>query len=83
MPPGLALKVDNRDNWPSYNFPWGVGETHRLEAPAQLTDSQGRLWSFAAGRTAATACRIYVPDRRRAWECTWSRPIIRSARDRS
>ena len=41
VPPGLALKVDNRDNWPSYNFPWGIGETHRLEAPAQLTDSPG------------------------------------------
>jgi uncharacterized protein (TIGR03437 family) len=48
MPPGLALKVDNRDNWPSYNFPWGIGEQHRLEAPARLTDEQGRIWSFAS-----------------------------------
>jgi uncharacterized protein (TIGR03437 family) len=46
-PMGLSLTVDGRSNWPSYNFTWGVGETHSLEAPAQQTDSQGRIWAFA------------------------------------
>src|SRR5262249_31200819 len=46
LPPGLAVKVDGRDNWASFNFPWGTGETHKVEAPAELTDEQGRSWRF-------------------------------------
>jgi uncharacterized protein (TIGR03437 family) len=46
-PQGLSLTVDGRSNWPNYNFTWGVGETHTLQAPAQQTDSQGRIWAFA------------------------------------
>jgi uncharacterized protein (TIGR03437 family) len=47
-PPNLKLKIDGRDNWPSYGFVWGVGETHHLEAPLQQTDAQGRVWAFSA-----------------------------------
>jgi uncharacterized protein (TIGR03437 family) len=47
-PPGLSLTVDGRSNWPTYNFTWGVGETHSLQAPAQQTDSQGRIWAFGS-----------------------------------
>jgi uncharacterized protein (TIGR03437 family) len=47
-PPGLSLTVDGQSNLPSYIFIWGTGETHSLQAPAQETDSQGRLWAFAS-----------------------------------
>jgi uncharacterized protein (TIGR03437 family) len=45
-PLGLKLRVDGRENWPAYNFNWGAGETHTVSAPAQQTDSQGRVWAF-------------------------------------
>lgn len=45
-PPGLKLSVDGRNNWPSYNFIWGIGTTHQIGAPAELTDSRGRKWAF-------------------------------------
>jgi len=47
-PPGLAITVDGRSNWPSNNFVWGVGEIHQLSAPGQTTDAQGRAWSFVS-----------------------------------
>ncbi len=47
-PPGLSLSIDGRSNWPSYGFVWGVGETHHLQAPAQQTDSQNRVWTFSS-----------------------------------
>jgi uncharacterized protein (TIGR03437 family) len=45
-PSGLALSVDGRTNWPSYNFIWGEGQTHTVSAPAIDTDSNGRQWQF-------------------------------------
>jgi Divergent InlB B-repeat domain len=48
LPANLKLKVDGRDNWPSYSFLWGVGETHHLEAPATQMDAQGRVWEFSS-----------------------------------
>jgi uncharacterized protein (TIGR03437 family) len=48
LPVGLTLKVDGRDNWTSYIFPWGAGEVHRLEAPETQTDASGKLWQFSA-----------------------------------
>lgn len=63
IPAGLPLKVDARDNWPSYNFPWGIGETHRLEAPAEVTDDQGRLWTFASWSNGGNRVQTFtVPD---------------------
>lgn len=47
MPQGLSLNVDGRTNWPTYNFVWGVGETHTVSAPAQQTDAQGHIWNFS------------------------------------
>jgi uncharacterized protein (TIGR03437 family) len=46
VPTGLKLSVDGKTTWSSYYFTWGVGETHRVEAPAQQTDAQGRTWVF-------------------------------------
>ena len=59
-PAGLTLKIDGRSNWPSYSFIWGVGETHHLEAPAQQTDAQGRIWSFAAWSNGGKAVQDYT-----------------------
>jgi uncharacterized protein (TIGR03437 family) len=56
QPVGLKIKVDGRENvvYPYY-FNWGVGETHHLEAPAQQTDAQGRVWSFSGWSNGVTA----------------------------
>jgi uncharacterized protein (TIGR03437 family) len=59
-PAGLTLKVDGRDNWTSYIFPWGAGETHRLEAPEQQTDAGGRLWQFSAWSNGGARVQDYV-----------------------
>lgn len=59
-PPGLPIKVDGRTNWPSYNFPWGAGEKHKIEALTQQTDDQGRVWSFASWSNGGTAAQDFV-----------------------
>ena len=58
-PAGLALKIDGRSNWPSYGFIWGIGETHHLEAPAQQTDAQGRVWAFSAWSNGGAAVQDF------------------------
>ena len=61
-PQGLNLTVDGRSNWPTYNFTWGVGETHILQAPAQQTDAQGRIWAFASWSNGGSATQsLTVP----------------------
>lgn len=47
-PAGLSLTVDGRSDWVNYNFIWGLGETHHVEAPAQQTDAKGRVWAFSS-----------------------------------
>jgi uncharacterized protein (TIGR03437 family) len=60
-PAGLTLKVDGRDNWPDgYNFVWGPGEKHRLEAPARQIDGQGRAWEFAAWTQGGAAAQDFL-----------------------
>ena len=59
-PPGLSLTVDGKSNWPTYNFTWGVGETHALQAPAQQTDSQGRVWAFASWSNGGSAAQSFT-----------------------
>ena len=62
VPAGLSLTVDGKSNWPSDNFVWGVGETHSLLAPAQQTDSQGRIWAFASWSNGGPAAQtLTVP----------------------
>jgi uncharacterized protein (TIGR03437 family) len=62
VPAGLNLTVDGQSNLPNYNFIWGVGETHTLQAPAQQTDSQGRIWSFASWSNGGAATQsLTVP----------------------
>jgi uncharacterized protein (TIGR03437 family) len=60
VPQGLSLTVDGSSNWPTYNFTWGVGETHTLQAPAQQTDAQGRIWAFASWSNGGTATQSFT-----------------------
>lgn len=46
VPTGLKLKIDGRDNWPAYNFEWGLGHKHTVSAPLEQTDSKGRRYRF-------------------------------------
>jgi uncharacterized protein (TIGR03437 family) len=52
--------VDGRTNWFSYNFPWGIGETHAIEAPMQQTDDQGRLWNFSSWSQGGSAAQSFT-----------------------
>lgn len=47
-PAGMKVRVDGRDDWPNEVFAWGVGERHLVEAPARITDAQGRAYRFQA-----------------------------------
>ena len=60
LPAGLSLTVDGKSNWPTYNFIWGVGETHSLQAPAQQTDAQGRIWAFASWSNGGPATQSFT-----------------------
>jgi len=60
VPAGLSLTVDGRSDWSSYNFVWGVGETHSIVAPAQQLDTQGNAWGFSSWSNGASASQSYV-----------------------
>jgi uncharacterized protein (TIGR03437 family) len=61
-PAGLKLSIDGRDNWPAYNFLWGIGETHKVQAPARQTDAQGRIWNFSSWSNGGAAAQdITIP----------------------
>lgn len=45
-PPLLKLRIENRDNWPSYTFRWAPGTTHPVSAPLEQTDAKGRKYRF-------------------------------------
>lgn len=61
-PAGLKLEVDGRSNWPSNNFIWGQGETHRVTAPAQSPDTHNRRWQFMNWSNQGSAAQdITVP----------------------
>jgi uncharacterized protein (TIGR03437 family) len=64
LPVGLKIKVDGQYNVLNSNyFAWGIGETHRLDAPAQQTDAQGRVWQFSSWSNGGKAIQdIVVPD---------------------
>jgi uncharacterized protein (TIGR03437 family) len=46
QPTGLKLTVDGNQNWPGYNFIWGLGQTHTVAAAATQTDAKGRKYTF-------------------------------------
>ena len=63
LPTGLKVKVDGQYNvLDPYYFAWGPGEKHHLEAPAQQTDAQGRVWQFSSWSNGGAATQdIVVP----------------------
>ncbi len=63
QPPGLRIKVDGQYSVLNpYYFAWGIGETHHLEAAAQQTDAQGRVWQFSSWSNGGAAIQdIVVP----------------------
>jgi uncharacterized protein (TIGR03437 family) len=46
QPLGLNLNIDQKSDWPSYNFVWGLGTSHQVTAPSQQFDSSGRQYTF-------------------------------------
>ena len=64
QPVGLKIKVDGQYNVLNSNyFACGIGETHHLDAPAQQTDAQGRVWQFSSWSNGGKAVQdIVVPD---------------------
>jgi uncharacterized protein (TIGR03437 family) len=60
-PPGLKLEVDGRDNWPSYDFLWGVGSVHTVSAPAEQL-WRGRRYAFQGWSNGGPAAQqVTVP----------------------
>jgi uncharacterized protein (TIGR03437 family) len=59
-PVGLPLKVDGRDNWPNFFFPWAAGEVHKIEAPLQQTDDKGHVWNFVAWSNGASRVQDFT-----------------------
>jgi uncharacterized protein (TIGR03437 family) len=66
QPLGIPLKVDGALTTLTpqnpYYFNWGVGEKHHIEAMAQMTDAQGRVWKFSSWSNGGPAAQdITVP----------------------
>jgi len=66
QPAGLPLKIDGVSTTllplNSQYYTWGVGETHKVEAPLQQTDSQGRIWKFTSWSNGGDAAQqVTVP----------------------
>ena len=47
IPGALSLTIDGLTLPPPYTFIWGIGTTHKLQAPLQQTDALGGVWSFS------------------------------------
>lgn len=61
QPSGLKLTVNGRDNWPSYNFWWGVGSKNTVSAAAQQTDAKGRRYTFHGWSNGGDATQTVTP----------------------
>src|SRR5207247_7923366 len=64
QPLGLKIKVDGifGNILNPYFYTWGINETHHLEAPAQQTDAQGKVWKFSSWSQGGAATQdITVP----------------------
>lgn len=61
-PTGLALNVDGRVNWPSYNFVWAQNSTHQVSAAAAQSDAQGRQYTFQGWSNNGAAAQNVVVD---------------------
>ncbi|MBI3683545.1 MAG: hypothetical protein HY235_24480 [Acidobacteria bacterium] len=45
-PQGLKLRIEGKEQWPAYNFVWGVGLKYTISAAAEQVDSKGRKHVF-------------------------------------
>jgi uncharacterized protein (TIGR03437 family) len=61
-PRGLKLNIDGRDNWPAYNFLWGIGSKHTIAAPLEQIDAKGRRYTFKGWSNGASATQEMVMD---------------------
>jgi uncharacterized protein (TIGR03437 family) len=61
-PTGLQLSVDGRQNWPSYNFIWGLGSKHQVSAVKAQFDSKGRQYTFQGWSNKGTASQTINID---------------------
>jgi len=61
-PTGLKLNIDGRQNWPGYNFIWGLGETHTVSADATQSDAKGRKYTFQGWSNAGGASQTLTVD---------------------
>jgi uncharacterized protein (TIGR03437 family) len=61
-PAGLSLTVDGRENWPSYNFVWGLGTKHTVTAPAEQFDKSGRKYVFKRWSNGGPASQTITID---------------------
>lgn len=61
-PSGLKLSVDGRQNWPSYEFVWGVGTAHQVSAPANQFDAKGRQYTFQSWSNSGGAAQTVTVD---------------------
>jgi len=61
-PTGLALNVDGRVNWPSYNFVWAQNSTHQVSAAATQTDATGRQYTFQGWSNSGAAAQTVTVD---------------------
>jgi len=61
-PTGLKLSIDGRQNWPGYNFIWGLGEKHTASADATQSDAKGRTYTFQGWSNAGGASQTVTVD---------------------
>src|SRR5262249_54702613 len=61
-PPGLKLNIDGRQNWPSYNFIWGMGETHTVAPVTEQFDAKGRKYVYKSWSNGAAASQTVTVD---------------------
>ena len=61
-PSGLKLNVDGRQNWPAYNFVWGLGTTHQVSPVMEQFDSRGRKYTFQNWSNNGSASQTITVD---------------------
>ena len=61
-PTGLKLNIDGRENWPGYNFIWGLGESHTVTAGATQSDSKGRKYTFKSWSNSGNPTQTIIVD---------------------
>jgi len=61
-PPGMKLTIDGRQNWPSYDFVWGLNTSHQVSAAANQFDAKGRQYAFQGWSNSGSASQSFTID---------------------